>query len=154
MNIFNKKQILIPIVLTISLSILIQVDQAYALSNQQIEDKKGYESVLDSCNHIGDSFTSGKVFRNSTHYMDNHHCKFVENNMIKGPVGEDADKRVLDYQPNFIRPPLKLSQMGYAFEDILCNGDLVKVQKVSNNDTVCLFVDSVPKLIERGYIQS
>ncbi len=50
-------------------------------------------------------------------------------------------------------PPREQLAEGDNPEDILCYDERILKFKFSNNIPVCLFPDSIPKLLERGFIK-
>ena len=73
--------------------------------------------------------------------------------MIKGSDDIYAEERVYENFPDFLKPPLKQIQSGIPNDEVMCNDDLVLTQKY-NGSPACVILDSIPKLIERKWIES
>lgn len=60
------------------------------------------------------------------------------------PVGENV--------PRSMRDQINLSYSDQL--EIICDRTMIQLKKISNDDTVCVFSDSVAKLFERKYLTS
>jgi len=73
----------------------------------------------------------------------------VNEKFIISPYSFNAEK--FDPDKDFIISPLKLSNAGINFEEIVCKKDLRLILKSSNGSAVCVKPSSLDKLISRGW---
>jgi len=144
-----KNEFLIIIGMVVAHIGLISAFTPEVVFGESLDDE--FQNAMERCTKPLGGFAYGTVIQNSTHYFDDTIACFIfDTRMIKGPDDVSAEKRVYENLPDFLKSPLKQSEMGIPFENILCNGDYVKVQKYDDSPA-CVKYETVPKLIERGW---
>ena len=66
-------------------------------------------------------------------------------------MGENACNGMQDPPISYLFSPLKQSKIGMPYSEIICMDDFILVQKYDDSPA-CIKPESVPKLIERGWI--
>lgn len=75
------------------------------------------------------------------------------NRVSQQSIGNDGTVPFVPIRSLF-EPPLRLLEMGFTNEQVICNPGLVKVLKISTETSICVTDSTAMKLIERGVAYS